>query len=875
MVALVVAAAAASLTYVWNFDVFSHVACGRWMLENQRVLGFDPFTAKPASLHDEWINVHWGFQLLVAALHSVGGFAILSVLKSVLAALALLAFALPLRRHIPPAWLIASGLWMLWVMSERVRVRPEAVTLLFLMLTITILETVRRGGSARRLWWCSAILLVWVNVHGLYILGLFLIWSAVGGAFLDRARRRGALAGNLATQEALAAAVAATIAPLISPWPVRAALHPFLLWARVSGGAEFYTYGVGELGPLLRSNVAETVAAVLGHPAALLLVLSAGGAMAVHSVVARRAGTRATPIGHLLWLPGFAGLALLAKRNIGLLGPACGFLLAWHGGRALRLVAERRGVRPAVGSCAAAAMLLLSAAFTFGTATEWVPRWRGSKQRFGAGLQRENYNIDLAEYLRDLEADGNIFCQDFGNASVFLYYCPPRRRTWMDGRLEAHSAERFRRQHEYGNALLMQVSADRVDWPDSVRFIVVGHASPSTLAAVAQAHRYQLIRVGTAGACFAWTGWRPDRAPLRPETPLPAAANIGDFDRPLLRDGTIEGIAPARRRWVRCNATSLYDRLGRILLPLGEQRPATEPGTWTALQRRCTLLGTRYLTAAQTEGLAPPGAACTLLGEAHGQWAIQGGETASAAVPIDVHFARALYLYRQVDPKDLDRAQLWRFAVGRLRALMRASHFDVAETAIGEFLDALPASQRVNPPQVYMALRNAVAERIRKAQKVLFGEDLQGASILRRTEVLTRPSVGLTDRAIRELRGEPRLAAPARLVLADLLLRLGRTAEARAECQRLQLPQGERWKTELRSALCDWVEGKPYAAADALETIAIASGQPLVRYYQALVMEHLGRYDQARRAAAAAEKLTTDPILLREIRRLRDRLQPL
>jgi len=77
--------AIAAITPVWNSDIFSHPACGRWMFDNGQVLSVDPFTAEPEDPGAEWVNVHWGFQIIVAALHAVGGFALLSIFKAALA----------------------------------------------------------------------------------------------------------------------------------------------------------------------------------------------------------------------------------------------------------------------------------------------------------------------------------------------------------------------------------------------------------------------------------------------------------------------------------------------------------------------------------------------------------------------------------------------------------------------------------------------------------------------------------------------------------------------------------------------------------------------------------------------------------------------
>ena len=214
--AIALAGAAATCTAVYNYDIFWHLASGRWMLDSGRVLGTDPFSVDP---EPQWVNVHWLFQVIVASLHALGGFGALTVMKAVLAAVTLLVFALAVRRSGPPAWWIVCGLGTAAVMATRFRVRPEAFTMLLLTATVALVESVRRGGSPKRLWALPAVMLVWVNMHGLYFLGPAVFWSAVLGAALDR--RMGRLTqGRLLTRAAIAPLLAASAVCLATPWPL-------------------------------------------------------------------------------------------------------------------------------------------------------------------------------------------------------------------------------------------------------------------------------------------------------------------------------------------------------------------------------------------------------------------------------------------------------------------------------------------------------------------------------------------------------------------------------------------------------------------------------------------------------------------------------
>ncbi|MDY6913621.1 MAG: tetratricopeptide repeat protein [Planctomycetota bacterium] len=679
-------AAAATCTYVQSPDVFWHLAGGEWMLTHGKVLNFDPFGVEASP---RWVNVHWLFQLIIAAVHILGGFSLLTVLKVVLASVAAVALGLSLRREAPPAWLLAAGGLAVVVMADRIRVRPEAFTLVFLTLTVVMADSVRRGGRADRLWWLVPIMLVWVNMHGLYFLGPVTAWLAVLGALLDRRLGRG-LAGNLLSRRALKPIIVATAVCALSPWPVDTLLHPLLLAGRISGQQALYRYGVAEFQPAWQ--------ALSRHPEAVVL--------AVLTVAAVVVNIRSAPAGHLFWLAVFTAMGAVAVRNLALLGPVCGFLLVLHGAATIRRIVARQ---PALN---VAAMVLAAAAIT-GYATEWTFRIRGQSQRFGAGLHRDKFAIDAAKFLGRLDAEGDILCENFGDGGVFIYYARPRRRVWMDGRLELHSAQRLERQQRFRRAFSLSAAAELVKLPETVRFIVVRHNSRRQLAALSQSRRFKLIYLDPAAAVFARTDWRRG-SPAEPE--------LDNLDRPLQADGLLAGLGARRRRWWRQNPSSLNYQIGRMLLALRGCE-------------QCTVLAVRYLTAANTEGLA-----------------------------------------------DTATARLGRACQLRARQTARLSAY-------------LPA--------------NIYAARVAYLARVL-GKDEQ---------LSAWPKLRLAEIGIEELRKAEPNDTEARMMLGDLLLRTGRPAEARKTYASLRLAEAKQWKRTLRTALCDWAEGKVFAAIKTLETL--------------------------------------------------------
>ncbi len=818
VVALAVAAAAATCTEVFNYDIFWHLASGDWMLAHGRVLGTDPFSIAPMP---QWVNVHWLFQVIVSSLHAAGGFAALVGLKTVLAVATVIVLAVAARRDAPPAWIVLGGLLAVAAIETRMRVRPESFTLLFMTATIALVESVRRGAPVRRLWLLPSVMLPWVNMHGMYILGPALFWSAAAGAAIDRRLGRDLLdnagntgnIGNLSSRPALLAMLAASAACLITPWPLDAAAQPLLLWTRISGQTEAYNLGVLEFTRTWHSWYYLGVA--------LALLVPAGVACAINF--------RRVPVAHWLWLAGIGALSLMAWRNVALTGPVCGYLVTIHGGQIIRRFFAARQARgegkelaiidsssdghpthrischKAMANAATAAAILLALAVAGLCANEAIFRLTGFHRRFGAGLYQPNYPIDIASHLGSLKAPGDILCDNWGDSGTFIYFSRPRR-LWMDGRLEAHTLDRFKSQGRISRALRKLASACTVELPPEVRHIYIRGEARETITTMARCRRFRLIRVDETGVCFERTDY-----PASGVSGSPGGDNLGDFDRPLTAPGEIAGLPANARRWWRQNPPSRYYPIGAEMLWLAWRPPNEPPDPNDSLRRQAGLLAVRYLEAALAEGLGDRAAALGMLAQAYQQRALLEDVTPGEAQPIDFCSARALYLYGQVDLGRLDDENIRIFAEQHVDALVRARRLDAAERAAAKMLRDAPRDLPAEKRAAWQALHDRLAELVRASRQrtgdmPITGDGDEPGRAISRAMALASPAIGLADQAIAVLKAAPpsprsQSTARAKTLLGDLLLNAGQADAARAAYA--EAGPGAEW----RLRLCDWVEG--------------------------------------------------------------------
>ena len=864
--AVILLAVVVACNKVWNVDVFWHLKSGQWMLERGKVLGHDPFSVDGA---DRWVNVHWGFQLLAAVIHRIAGFAGLVVLKMAVFGGMLAVFALWLRRRISPAWLMLAGLWVILGTEARIRVRPEILTYLLLTATLVILESVRRGASTRRLWWLVPINIVWVNVHGVFIVGIAAAWMALAGAAADRALKRTGpggsdlafpVAGGLAGVKALLPILVATAACFISPWPVLAALHPLLLRTRISGEERLYSFGVQEFRPTYLMNPFKTI------PVLICLLL---GVAVLELLRTRR---RSVPIAHGLWFLMFLIPAILAVRNVMLFVIPAGLLLAVHGGAWLDELARRHPAWRRLGTPAAAVMLAILAATAAGYATEAVYRWqKRSANRFGLGVVGGRHPIQMAKWLGASELSGDILPLEFGDGGTFVCYAYPRRKVWIDGRLEVQPRRRLVKLYEYRAKMLSSRTAadpQEVPLPKTVRFVAVARTDPGHITALSNCgDRFKLVYVDRAGVCFARlpVAGEEDQQLLwkwHRQEPLPAA-NLDEFDRPMdARSRRPLLNVETSPKWYRQNVPPAHWEMGRLLHFLGRNR-----------------LAVRYLTLAHRLGVREPIHRAGMLARAHqglAEYQPIEPEAELCDLPVDPGLARALALYESMDLAELGSGHVRNYALRRLNALLFGRHIDAALAATRQYLENLPIPDRWHPGAD--AIRLADDIKLRYKMSLLSKEkfDLPGLAPAERAYLLLRKDIGLIDAAIAELSATVDIPRRTRMLLGDLYLRKGQTARARREYDVAEAEVVD-WGLQMRRGLCAWAEGDLAGALSALQAATgsdRSAAEPAV--YLALLNEQLGDYAAAAGAMARYAGPTsrpTDNQAIRLLAQIRARLK--
>jgi hypothetical protein len=161
-------------------DLPRHLRLGEWMIANRAMLTTDNFSFTRAG--QPFVAFEWGSEVLYAAVHRIGGLALVAVLAGIVLAFTyalLIRFLLthgvePMLAYITvmAAALLGASHWV---------ARPHLFTMLLVVILLTRLEEV----NERPLWWYAPLFWVWSNMHGGFVYGIMLIGMYVVGDFVE------------------------------------------------------------------------------------------------------------------------------------------------------------------------------------------------------------------------------------------------------------------------------------------------------------------------------------------------------------------------------------------------------------------------------------------------------------------------------------------------------------------------------------------------------------------------------------------------------------------------------------------------------------------------------------------------------------------
>ncbi len=416
---LLVLAAQVSIQRIRSFDYWQHLRTGALIAETGSVPRTDPYTY--TVLGARWIDPHWLHQLGVYGLFSAGGHdaVVFGKLALVLAVLALLA-PIGWRRARPAVTLLGLAL-LLVVASNRVMPRPELPTFVLLATQLLLLDRwLRHGGRA--LWLVVPLQLVWVNLHGLFAVGLAVLALVLGGELVRPLPPfRQPVAWRRVRQLAAVLALSALVSPL-NPNGLEGLLLPLQQLAQVA------TPGFRAAAGIQAVEFESPLTAWRVMPPLGLVFLGLLGVFASSGLLLNL--RRAHP-GDVLLLAAFVTLALAALRNWGLFAVVAAPL----GVRHWNAVLDRRAPAPRLRLAGTALVALALTAVVADAARGRFFARIGSVREAGLGVMRGLYPIRAAQWVAREQPPGPLF-HHMADGAYLIWRLYPDYPVLLDGRLE-------------------------------------------------------------------------------------------------------------------------------------------------------------------------------------------------------------------------------------------------------------------------------------------------------------------------------------------------------------------------------------------------------------------------------------------------------
>ena len=223
-------------------DYFWHLRTGDLIRKTGEIPRVDFYTFTRQGT--PWIDLHWIFQVGISWLNEHGGVPALTLAKSAITCLAVLLLITARRRSWPIWAMVLAWLPALLVLSGRMYVRPETLSLLYLAAYLAVI--CRWDRFPLLAWLLPFVQAAWVNSQGLFVLGPILL----GFGLVDAALRRGAFAPERRRwwQIVVPACAVTGLACLLNPYGIHGAIYPLELAGTMSN--PIFSRNIAELTPI-------------------------------------------------------------------------------------------------------------------------------------------------------------------------------------------------------------------------------------------------------------------------------------------------------------------------------------------------------------------------------------------------------------------------------------------------------------------------------------------------------------------------------------------------------------------------------------------------------------------------------------------------
>lgn len=195
-------------------DTSWHLAAGQWILEHRQIPRVDPFSFTMAG--QPWVAHEWLSEILLAGVHAAGGFAGIAALVTLAMTMLHLIIYRRAGPPLPPAVTFFTFIGLVLVLGPYTVARPHVLVWPLMALWTSLLLDASDRKQAPP-WWLPVLMILWVNLHGSFLLGLIIYGVIALPALLSR---------NASTGGWILIGLASAAAGLVNPSGLESFLFP-------------------------------------------------------------------------------------------------------------------------------------------------------------------------------------------------------------------------------------------------------------------------------------------------------------------------------------------------------------------------------------------------------------------------------------------------------------------------------------------------------------------------------------------------------------------------------------------------------------------------------------------------------------------------
>jgi len=557
MLALPVAALALTLLVhtIINYDLWWHLAAGRYIVRQGRLPYSDPFSY--ISPKDEvWNDHEWLFQVVAYGFERGGGAFGLTFLQTAAIGMGLAFLFFGARRVVWPA-AYAALLVAVSLSSERFMVRAEMVSLMMIPLYVFALNEYVYGRRSFALKLLPAAQIVWANSHPGHIIGLALVGAYACGETIPALMRK---ATKKRAWRLWGVLVLCLCGALLNPYGMELIVHPIR-----QTHSRAFMQGITEWqSPFVRTE----------HPSAVLSLfkgyLALMGLLFVFNV-------RRLRVFELLVVFGMGWAACMSRRHFAVFALASAPVFArWLGNVLQGREAWRMWARRALGAGVVAA----SIAGTLAVVTNRFYVHEGTPKEFGVGLAPSQFPGAAIQFVRQHSLRGNMF-NNYDVGGYISWRCYPSRLVFFDGRNFVYKEGLYKM---YRRSLSDWSAWQRMAERCGFEYVLLKHSSQGLgvlLPSLWASPRWHVVHVDPVGIVFVKAGGLNAALPAIDKTAFapPQAPACAEQRRDLVISFPHEQIAMGRLcqglgmldlaiEWYRI-ALRVYPYIGSVYNDLG------------------------------------------------------------------------------------------------------------------------------------------------------------------------------------------------------------------------------------------------------------------------------------------------------------------